>query len=43
VEIGTRTDDQVQILRGLNEGDVVATTSLARLRPGLEVTAATAP
>jgi membrane fusion protein (multidrug efflux system) len=43
VEIGTRTDDQVQILRGVNEGDVVATTNLARIRPGLEVTAATAP
>jgi membrane fusion protein (multidrug efflux system) len=43
VEIGTRTDDQVQILRGVNEGDVLATTNLARIRPGLEVTAATAP
>lgn len=43
VEIGIRTEDQVQILRGLKEGDVVATTNLLRLRPGLEVTAATAP
>ncbi len=40
VEIGIRTDEQVQILRGLNEGDQVATTNLLRLRPGLEVTAA---
>ena len=40
VEIGIRTADQVQILRGLDEGDVVATTNLLRLRPGLEVTAA---
>ena len=40
VEIGIRTDDQVQILRGVNEGDVVATTNLLRIRPGLEVTAA---
>lgn len=37
VEIGARTDDQVQILRGLNEGDTVAITNLMRLRPGLEV------
>lgn len=38
VEIGIRTDDQVQILRGVKEGDVVATTNLLRIRPGLEVT-----
>lgn len=43
VEIGIRTADQVQILRGVNEGDVVATTNLLRIRPGLPVTAATAP
>lgn len=43
VEIGIRTDDQVQVLRGLNEGDVIATTNLLRIRPGLEVTAAAAP
>jgi membrane fusion protein (multidrug efflux system) len=40
VEIGIRTADQVQILSGVNEGDVVATTNLLRIRPGLEVTAA---
>ncbi|MCX6879963.1 MAG: efflux RND transporter periplasmic adaptor subunit [Verrucomicrobia bacterium] len=40
VEIGIRTADQVQILRGVTEGDVVVTTNLLRLRPGLEVTAA---
>lgn len=40
VEIGIRTDDQVQILRGVNEGDVVATTNLLRIRPGVDVTAA---
>ncbi len=39
VEIGTRTDDQVQILRGIVEGDVVVLTNLLRIRPGLEVTA----
>ena len=43
VEIGIRTDDRVQILRGIKEGDVMATTNLLRLRPGLEVTADTAP
>jgi membrane fusion protein (multidrug efflux system) len=43
VEIGIRTPDQVQILRGVKEGDVVATTNLLRLRPGLAVTAITAP
>ena len=40
VEIGIRTDEQVQILRGLHEGDQVAITNLLRLRPGLKVTAA---
>ncbi|MEO5912669.1 MAG: efflux RND transporter periplasmic adaptor subunit [Luteolibacter sp.] len=40
VEIGVRTEDKVQVLRGLNEGDLVATTNLLRMRPGLEVTAA---
>ncbi len=39
VEIGIRTDVQVQILRGLEEDDRVATTNLLRIRPGLEVTA----
>ena len=41
VDIGIRTDEQVQVLRGLKEGDVVATTNLLRIRPGLEVTAST--
>ena len=43
VEIGIRTDDAVQILRGVSEGDVVVTTNLMRIRPGLEVTAAKSP
>jgi membrane fusion protein (multidrug efflux system) len=43
VVIGTRTDDQVQILRGLTEGDVVATTNLNRIRPGVEVSLVAAP
>jgi membrane fusion protein (multidrug efflux system) len=43
VDIGMRTEDQVQILHGVNEGDVVATTNLLRIRPGLEVTAVSPP
>lgn len=43
VEIGIRTDEQVQILRGVKEGDIVATTNLLRIRPGLEVTPVEAP
>ncbi|MEI8038979.1 MAG: efflux RND transporter periplasmic adaptor subunit [Verrucomicrobiota bacterium] len=39
VEIGIRTAEQVQILRGLTEGDVVVTTNLLRIRPGLAVAA----
>ena len=42
VEIGIRTADQVQILRGVKDGDVVVTTNLLRVRPGLPVTAAPA-
>lgn len=40
VEIGIRTEEEVQILRGVKEGDVVATTNLLRIRPGLEVSSA---
>lgn len=43
VEIGIRTADQVQILRGVKEGDLVATTNLLRIRPGLPVTAIATP
>jgi membrane fusion protein, multidrug efflux system len=43
VEIGIRTDEQVQILRGVKDGDVVATTNLLRIRPGLEVSASGPP
>ena len=43
VFIGIRTADQVQILRGLAEGDVVATTNLNRLRPGVPVSLITTP
>lgn len=37
VVIGTRTDQQVQILRGVAAGDVIAITNLNRIRPGVEV------
>jgi membrane fusion protein (multidrug efflux system) len=43
VTIGTRTNDQVQILRGLAEGDVIATTNLNRIRPGVDVSLVTTP
>lgn len=44
VRIGIRTDDRVQVLSGLNEGEVVVVTNLLRIRPGVEVTAvATSP
>ncbi|MBC8128649.1 MAG: efflux RND transporter periplasmic adaptor subunit [Gloeobacteraceae cyanobacterium ES-bin-144] len=43
VDIGIRTDEQVQILNGIKEGDVVVTTNLLRIRPGVEVTAANPP
>lgn len=43
IDIGIRTDEKVQVLRGLNEGDVVATTNLLRIRPGLQVTAEAKP
>lgn len=35
VEIGTRTDTQVQILKGLNEGDLVLTTGVMQVRHGM--------
>lgn len=37
VEIGIRTEHEVQVLRGLKEGDQVAVTGLMRIRPGMEV------
>ena len=32
-----RTAEQVQVLRGLKEGDQVLTTNILRLRPGVAV------
>lgn len=37
IEIGVRTPGQVQVLRGLEEGDRLLTTNLLRLRPGVDV------
>ena len=35
VEIGTRTESQVQVLSGLNEGDLVLTTGVMQVRQGM--------
>jgi len=37
IEIGTRTDTQVQVLSGLNEGDMVLTTGVMQVRQGMPV------
>lgn len=37
VEIGNRSEDDVQVISGLHEGDVIAVTNLNRMRPGMEV------
>jgi len=37
LEIGLRTRESVEVLRGLAIGDTVATTNLLRLRPGVRV------
>ena len=38
IEIGTRTDSQVQVISGLNEGDLVLTTGVMQVRQGMPVT-----
>jgi membrane fusion protein (multidrug efflux system) len=38
VEIGVRTESEVQLVKGVSEGDVVLTSNLLRLRPGAAVT-----
>jgi membrane fusion protein (multidrug efflux system) len=35
VEIGTRTESHVQVLSGLNEGDLVLTTGVMQVRQGM--------
>ncbi|MCR9084140.1 MAG: efflux transporter periplasmic adaptor subunit, partial [Cyclobacteriaceae bacterium] len=37
VEIGTRTDTQVQIVSGLEEGDLVLATGVLQARQGMPV------
>lgn len=37
IEIGTRTDTQVQVISGLNEGDMVLTTGVMQVRQGMPV------
>lgn len=37
VEIGIRTDSEVQLTKGVADGDVVLTSNLLRLRPGAKV------
>lgn len=37
VELGVRTDTEVQLVRGVSEGDVVLVTNLLRIRPGAAV------
>lgn len=39
VVTGNRTPSEVEILRGLSEGDRIATTNLLRIRPGVDVIA----
>jgi len=37
IEIGTRTESQVQVLSGLNEGDLVLTTGVMQARQGMPI------
>lgn len=37
IEIGTRTESQVQILSGVNEGDLVLTTGVMQARQGMPI------
>jgi len=37
IEIGTRTDTQVQVLSGLAEGDKVLTTGVMQVRQGMPI------
>lgn len=38
VEIGTRTDESVEIVRGLSSGDTLITSAILQLKPGATVT-----
>ncbi len=37
VTTGIRTENEVQVIDGLVEGDLVITTAILQLRPGLEI------
>lgn len=39
IEIGTRTESQVQVISGLNEGDLVLTTGVMQVRKGMQLKA----
>ena len=43
IRIGTRTPEQVQVVQGLRKGQIVATTNLNRVRPGVELSIVTQP
>jgi membrane fusion protein (multidrug efflux system) len=38
VEIGTRTEEQVEVVHGLQPGDTLITSAILQLRPGMAVT-----
>jgi membrane fusion protein (multidrug efflux system) len=38
VELGTRTSDKVEVVKGLEAGDTVIVTGLMQVKPGMEVT-----
>lgn len=38
VELGARTADKVEVIKGLTSGDTVITTGLMQVKPGMEVT-----
>ena len=43
VETGIRTEEMVQITAGLESGDLVITSGIQQLQPGLEVSLAESP
>ena len=43
IEVGERTPDRIQVVRGIEPGDRVITTNLLRLRDGAPVAASTEP
>jgi membrane fusion protein (multidrug efflux system) len=38
VQLGTRTDDMVEVTQGLQRGDTVITTGIMQVKPGMDVT-----